>query len=63
MILQLVKVSHADLPKVTRMVFVEIGSVMVLSTSHTTSTGMLTVLADTTVAGGDVAAAARRLVS
>ena len=51
MILQLVKVSHADLPKVTRMVFVEIGSVMVLSTSHTTSTGMLTVLADTNVAG------------
>lgn len=41
------EIPHAHLPKVTRMVFIEIRSVMMLSTSHTTSTGMLAVLADT----------------
>ncbi len=55
------EVSHANLAKVTRMIFVEIGSVVVLSTSHTTSTRMLTVLADTTVAGGDVAATVKEM--
>jgi len=61
MILQLVEVSHADLPKVTRMVFIEVSSVVMLSTSHTTSTRMLAMLADTTVAGGDVTATAKRI--
>ena len=42
------------------MVFVEIGSVMVLSTGHTTSTGMLSVFANAAVAGGDVPAAGRK---
>lgn len=50
------EISHADLPKITRMVLVEIGSVVMLSTGHTSSTGMLAVLADTTVAGGNMTA-------
>lgn len=56
MILQLVEMSHADLAKVTRMILVEIRPVMMLPTSHTSSTRMLAVLADTTVAGGNMAA-------
>ncbi len=39
------------------MVFVEIRTVMMLSSSHTTSTGMLAMLSYTAVAGGDVTAA------
>jgi len=57
LVLQLVEVPHADLPKVTRMVFIEICAVMMLSSSHTTSTRMLAMLANTSVAGGDMAAA------
>lgn len=48
------EIPHADLSKVTRMVFIEIGSVMMLTTGHTTTTGMLAVLAYTTVTGGDM---------
>lgn len=51
------EIPHADLSKVTRMVFIEICAVMMLSSSHTTSTGMLAMLANTSVAGGDMAAA------
>lgn len=57
LILQLVEISHSDLPKVTRMVFVEIRTVVMLSSCHTTSTGMLAMFAYTAVTGGDVAAA------
>ena len=49
LVLQLVEISHADLPKVTRMVFIDIGPVMMLSTRHTTTTGMLAVLAYSTM--------------
>jgi hypothetical protein len=38
------------------MVLVDVGPVVVLTTGHTTTTGMLPVLADTTVTGGNVAA-------
>jgi hypothetical protein len=38
------------------MVLVEVGTVVVLTTGKTTTTGVLAVLADTTVTGGDVAA-------
>jgi hypothetical protein len=38
------------------MVLVDIRSVVVLATSHTATTGVLAVLAYTTMAGGDVAA-------
>ena len=51
------EISHPNLPKVSGVVFVEIRSVMMLSTSHTATTWMLAVFTDTTVAGGDVAAA------
>lgn len=53
------KIPHADLSKVSRMVFVEICSVMMLPTRHTTTTWMLSVLAYTSVARGDMAAAMR----
>lgn len=56
-VLLLVEVSHTNLTEITRMVFVDVGSVVVLTTGHTTTTGMLAVLADTTVTGRDVATA------
>jgi hypothetical protein len=53
----LVEVPHTNLTKVTRVVLVNVGTVVVLTTGHTTTTGGLAVLADTTVTGRDVAAA------
>lgn len=50
------EIPHSDLSKVTRMVLVHVRSVMVLSTSKTSTTGMLAMLSYTTVTGGDVAA-------
>jgi hypothetical protein len=49
-----VEVTHTDLTKVTRMVLIHVDTVMVLTTSKTTTTRMLSVLANTTVTGGDV---------
>ena len=46
---------HTDFTKVTWMVFVEIGSVVVLATGQTSATGVFSVFADTAVAVGDVA--------
>lgn len=43
------EVAHTNLSEVTRMVLVEVDSVMVLTTSLTTTTRMLAVLSDTTV--------------
>jgi hypothetical protein len=57
LVLGLVEIAHTDLTEVTRMVLVDIGAVMMLTTSHTTTTWMLAVLANTTVSGRDVAAA------
>ena len=59
LILGLVEVAHTDFTKVTGMVLVEIGAVVMLTTSHTTTTGMLSVLAHTTMTGRDVATAAQ----
>lgn len=42
---------------VPRMVFIEVGSVVMLTTSETTTTGVLAVLSYTTVTGGHMAAA------
>jgi len=56
----LVEVTHSDLSEVTRMVFIHVGSVVMLSTCETSSTGMLAVLSYTTVTGGDVTAAVER---
>lgn len=55
MILLLVEVSHTDLSEVTWMVLVHVGTVVVLTTSKTTTTWMLPVLAYTTVTGGYMA--------
>lgn len=51
------EVPHAHFSEVTGMVLVEIRSVMVLTTSHTTSTRMLSVLANTSMTSGNMAAA------
>ena len=56
LVLCLVEISHANFAEVTRMVFVDVRSVMMLATSHTTTTWMLSMLAYTTVTGGDMAA-------
>lgn len=63
LVLQLVEVAHTDLSEVTWMVLVDVGAVVVLTTGHTTTTGMLPVLADTTVTGRDVTAAGGEDVS
>lgn len=63
LVVRLVEVSHADLSKVTRVVFVDVRSVMVLTTGHTTTTWVLSVLAYTTVTGGDMAATGRKRTS
>jgi hypothetical protein len=52
----LVEIPHADLSKVTRMVLVHIRPVVMLSTSETSSTRMLAVLAYSSMAGRDVSA-------
>lgn len=62
LVLRLVEVSHADLSKVTGMVLVEIGPVVVLTTGHTATTGMLAVLANTTVTSGNMTAAKREVI-
>lgn len=49
------EVPHTNLTEVTRVVLVDVGAVVVLTTGHTTTTGVLAVLADTTVTGRDVA--------
>lgn len=59
LILQPVEVSHADFAEVAWVVLVEIGPVVMLATCHTATTWMLSVLADTSMTGGDVAAARR----
>ena len=53
------EVSHTDLSEVTRMVLVHVDLVVVLTTGKTTTTGMLAVLADTSVTCGNVTAAVR----
>jgi hypothetical protein len=56
----LVEISHSDLSKVTWMVLVHVRSVVMLTTSKTTTTGMLAVLAYTTVSSRDMAATVER---
>ena len=51
------EIPHADLSEVTGVVFVEVGPVVVLATSHTATTGVLAVLPNATITGGNVAAA------
>ena len=56
----LVEVPHTNLTEVTRVELVDVGTVVVLTTGHTATTGGLAVLADTTVTGRHMAAAARK---
>jgi hypothetical protein len=53
----LVEIPHSDLSKVTWMVFIHVGSVVMLSTSQTTTTWMLAVLAYSSMTGRNVSAA------
>ena len=52
--------SHTNLTEETRVVLVDVGSVVVLTTGHTTTTWVLPVLANATLTGGDVAAAVEK---
>lgn len=56
LVLELVEVPHTNLTEVTRVVLVDVGTVVVLTTGHTATTGRLAVLANTTFTGRDVAA-------
>jgi hypothetical protein len=56
-----VEVSHTDLTEVTRMKLVKVDAVMMLTTGETTSTGVLSVLTNSTVAVADLAAHLARL--
>jgi hypothetical protein len=58
----LVEIPHSDLSKVTGMVLIHIRSVMMLTTGKTSTTGMLAVLAYTTVSGRDMAATVTSLL-
>ena len=49
-----VEVAHTDLTEVTRVILIEQGTVMVSTTSVTTTSWVLTVLANTTVTSRDV---------
>jgi len=62
-VLLLVEVSHSDLSEVTWMVLVHVGSVVVLTTSKTSTTWMLAVLSYTSVTGGNMTAAAKKLLA
>jgi len=56
-----VEVAHTNFSKVTRMVFVQVGTVVVLTTGQTTTTWVLPVFSDTSMTGGDVTAVLPRL--
>ena len=62
-VLQLVEMPHPDLAKVSRMILVDVGSVVVLSSSHTASTRVLAVLANASVAGRNMASTVRESTS
>ncbi|KAK2983338.1 hypothetical protein RJ640_016076 [Escallonia rubra] len=55
LVAEAVEVAHADLAEVARVILVEENAVVVHATGVSAPAGMLTVLADTAVAGGDVA--------
>lgn len=49
------EIPHANFAEITGMVLVDVCSVMMLSTSHTTTTRMLSMLAYATMSGRDMA--------
>lgn len=60
LLVRVVEVPHTDLTEVTGVVLVDVGAVVVLTTGHTATTRVLTVLANTTVTGGNMTAAVKR---
>ena len=58
----LVEVPHTNLTEVTGMVLVNVGAVVVLTTGHTATTGVLAVLANTTVSGRHMATAKQEIM-
>jgi hypothetical protein len=56
------EVSHTDLTEITRVVLVEVDSVMVLTTGLTTTSWMLAMLADTTMTHADMTSEASSLL-
>ena len=50
------EIPHPHLPKVTWVVLVEIGPVVMLAACHTAAAGVFSVFAYAAVSGGDVAA-------
>ena len=58
-VLHPVVVAHADLSEVAWMILVEIRAMMMLATGHTATTGMLPVLAHSSMTGGDMATATK----
>lgn len=56
LVAEAMKITHADLAEVARMVLIEEDAVMVHASSVTTAAGMLAVLADAAVPGTDVTA-------
>merc|ERR1712134_18471 len=62
LVVGLVEVAHANLPEVSRMVFVEVDTVVMLATSVTATTRVLAVLADTTLTVGNVSASLTALL-
>ena len=53
-VLQQVVLSHSELSEVSRMVLVEVDSVVMLSSSITATSGMLSMLSNTSMSGGNV---------
>lgn len=55
-VLKNVELTHTNLSEVTRVIFIHHNAVVVLTSSITTSTGVTTVLSNTSVSGRDVSA-------
>ena len=51
LVLQLVEIPHANLPKVPRMVLIQVRPMMMLPTSHSTTTRVLAMLSYAPMAG------------
>jgi hypothetical protein len=58
-----VEIAHSNLAEISRMVLVHVRSVVVLASGQTSTTGMLAVLAYTTVSSRDMAATVKVVVS
>jgi len=62
-VLQDMELAHTNLTEVTRVIFIHKNSVVMLSSGVTATTGVLSVLSDTSVTGGDVSSLLTVLVA